>query len=160
MHTNDGQEIKATAPAKIVRKLHKQSFAPTDNDRAFMRKTADRVKLQFNKRVRCGNPGQFVADLLEIGLFGDRRRRGSMTRDDKVVLTFAAGGHLRLGRSADGLISLRLDDKTVRLTVTEAQVLANGYIATLPPPGGLSHNAPAFQTGLLVAWLGGGAKLN
>lgn len=68
MHTNDGQEIKATAPAEIVRELHKQSFAPTDNDRAFMRETADRVKLQFNKRVRYGNPGQFVADLLEIGL--------------------------------------------------------------------------------------------
>jgi hypothetical protein len=68
MRTNDGQEIKATAPAEIVKELHKQSFAPAEDDRAFMRETADRIKLQLNKRVRVRNAEMFVADLLEIGL--------------------------------------------------------------------------------------------
>ena len=56
MHINDGQEIKATAQPKLSCELHKQSFALTDNDRAFMRETADRVKLQLQQARALWQP--------------------------------------------------------------------------------------------------------
>lgn len=66
--TNDGQGLFAETPADIVKELHKLSFSPSANDQAFMHDTQGRVKMAYNKRIRCNSAENFVSDLLEIGL--------------------------------------------------------------------------------------------
>jgi hypothetical protein len=69
--TNDGQILKAKEPGEIVRELHKLSFSPSENDRAFMRETAERASAQLGKPVRYTNARAFVQDLLTVGLLFD-----------------------------------------------------------------------------------------
>lgn len=68
MRTNDGQVLTATTPRRLVTELHNLSWSPCDNDRAFMRETADRVMLQCGRRIRAAKADDFIADLLKLGL--------------------------------------------------------------------------------------------
>ncbi len=69
--TNDGQSLHATRPKAVVKELHKASHTPEKDDQAFMKVTASRVRLQFDKRVRTDSAEHFVQDLLQIGLLID-----------------------------------------------------------------------------------------
>jgi hypothetical protein len=66
--TNDGHHLVGENPVEIVRELHKISWTPADNDRAFMRQTAERASFSMGKQIRWHNVDVFVQDLLANGL--------------------------------------------------------------------------------------------
>jgi hypothetical protein len=74
MRTNDGEPVTATNPVDIVRELHKMSHTPCGNDKAFMADTADRVRTQFDAKVRIDCPKHFVDDLVKIGLLVEEEK--------------------------------------------------------------------------------------
>jgi hypothetical protein len=66
--TNDGQVLKTISAAEVVSELHGLSFSPCADDQEFMVQTAERVSVQFEKRVRSDSPEHFVEDLIAAGL--------------------------------------------------------------------------------------------
>lgn len=64
--TYDGDVIKATSPADLVRQLHEGSRAPAPSDAEFMHQYAERVKLQSGDEIRHDTPEHFIADLLHV----------------------------------------------------------------------------------------------
>jgi hypothetical protein len=66
--TNDGDKFEAVDCNQLVEKLHDNSLAQAVDDRTWMKETAHRVKVQFDREVRDDTTAHFVADLLTIGL--------------------------------------------------------------------------------------------
>lgn len=64
----DDQTFEVKSAAELVRQMHNTSFAPAENDRAFMEEYAKRIFIQTQKKIRFDKATNFVADMIEAGL--------------------------------------------------------------------------------------------
>lgn len=69
--TREGIPLRSTDPKELVGELHAMSRSPCASDAEFRREMAGRALLQTGRRVRHGDDGSFVADLVTAGLLID-----------------------------------------------------------------------------------------
>jgi hypothetical protein len=71
MRMQDGTVLTGATALDQVKQMRLASHTPERDTRIFMRRAAERVMMQFGKRVRTHPPEAFIADLVEIGLLID-----------------------------------------------------------------------------------------
>lgn len=57
--------IGARTPEELVRKMHKVSHMPADDDETWMMEVADRVMVQSGNTIRTDTAKNFVTDLIK-----------------------------------------------------------------------------------------------
>jgi hypothetical protein len=68
----DGGKLSIGTPAEMVRELHNGSlFDSHGTDAAYMKRFAERYKIQNGSQIRHDTPENFIADLRESGYILD-----------------------------------------------------------------------------------------
>lgn len=70
--TNDGATFFARDERHLVELLHNASYSPRETDAKFMADVADRVSMQFGRRIRTDRVEHFIADLTAAGLISEQ----------------------------------------------------------------------------------------
>lgn len=65
----DDEVVAATSPRDLVEKLRRTSMSPVATRTAFRLRAAMWARELYGKQVRTANDDQFVADMLETGLW-------------------------------------------------------------------------------------------
>jgi len=67
MYRIDGKIVSADTPEALVRQLHQMSFAPAEDDFAWMEQTAKRTYQSTGATVRWGSAAEFIVDMIAAG---------------------------------------------------------------------------------------------
>lgn len=60
--------LEAPDASGIVHQMHERSFEKERSDFAYMCVVARRTEMQYGKPIRCGDPDDFIADLISVEL--------------------------------------------------------------------------------------------
>ena len=63
----DGMILTAHSPEDLVRQMHQTSFAPAEDDFAWMEQVAKRTFQSTGSTVRWGSAREFVSDMINAG---------------------------------------------------------------------------------------------